>query len=68
MKTTPHADRAILEKQGFVFFKSLKAGINSTYSFRKNGKQCAIGFDSIQQAVEHIIQQGINGKSPFMIF
>lgn len=61
-------DRQLLESDGFIFFKSLKAGVNSTYTFKKNGIECGIGFDSINQAVNHIINQGLRGKDPFMIF
>lgn len=61
-------DRKLLEQQGFIFYKSLKAGKNSTYSFKRNGRDCAIGFDSVNEAVEHIINQDVMGKDPFMIF
>lgn len=61
-------NRQQLEKQGYIFFKSLKAGVNSTYTFKKAGVECAIGFDSINEAVSHINKQMELDKNPFMIF
>ena len=55
MKTeSVKSDRSILEKDGFIFYRSLKAAKNSTYTFRKNGRECAIGFDSIEASADFL--------------
>jgi len=46
--------RAILQKKGYVPYKSLKAGSNSTWSYKFNNNAVGLGFNSEYEVIIYL--------------